>query len=947
MALVGLVVLVIELLIMLLIGLSKPILKSVGPMVWEFIDPVILAALVSPILYILVYKPLRRQKVELEELSGVLRYHEQATVLVNTIPDAIFLKDGDGRWLFINEAAKQMFQVHNLPWQGKTEMELAELQPEFRKAHEGCVAGDDRAWQAGQLLVGEEVFAADEAGHMVTVETRKMPTFDNNGQRKGLVVIGRDITQHKALEAHNERLTKLYKALSEVNQAIVRMDDESALFPLVCKMAVDFGGLKLAWIGQVNEANGLIEPVVSYGNSEYLNGLVISSREDVPEGRGKTGIAFRESRNVVDNHFQNDDIAASWHERTLHYGFRSSGVFPILRAGKPFAVLSVYHVHPDAFDTEMVNLLDEMARDISFALDNFDRESERKRAEQDLRIAATVFEIQEGIVITDRDNRILRVNQTFTKLTGYSAEESIGRTPAILKSGRQDATFYRSLWEALIRDKFWQGELWNRRKNGEVYPEWLTITAVLDAKCQVTHYVGVFSDISVRKEVEERIHLLAFHDPLTNLPNRGLLRDRLQQAMVASARSQRNGALLFLDLDNFKTLNDTRGHDIGDLLLIKVAQRILQDCVRDSDTVARLGGDEFVVMLENLSQDPQQAMATAQDIGEKILTSISQPFNLHGIECHSSASIGISLFCGEGVSMYDLLKRTDTAMYQAKSAGHNTLRFFDPATQVQMEMRAALSDDLRQALLRQQLRLFYQIQVDERGIIGAEALLRWQHPEKGLISPMEFIPIAEETGLIVPIGAWVLQTACAQLKAWQADPHTRHLQLAINVSARQFSQPDFVEQVFNVLKETGVDPLKLGLEFELTESLVLHNIDDSIGKMQTLRDMGIRFSLDDFGTGQSSLSYLKRLPLDQIKIDQSFVRDIATSQNDAAIVRTIIGMADNLELNVIAEGVETEQQREFLERNGCHAYQGYLFGKPVPIEEFLAIPPPAIRFDEL
>ena len=273
-------------------------------------------------------------------------------------------------------------------------------------------------------------------------------------------------------------------------------------------------------------------------------------------------------------------------------------------------------------------------------------------------------------------------------------------------------------------------------------------------------------------------------------------------------------------------------------------------------------------------------------------------------------------------------------MYEAKSAGHNTLRFFDHATQVKLERRAALTDDLRQALLRRQLKLHYQIQVDERGIIGAEALLRWQHPENGLILPTEFIPLAEETGLIVPIGAWVLRTACAQLKAWQDDPLTRHLQMAVNVRARQFRQPDFVEQVLAVLEETGINPPRLGLEFELTESLVLHDIDDSIAKMQVLRDAGIRFSLDDFGTGQSSLSYLRRLPLDQIKIDQSFVRDIATNPNDAVIVRTIIGMADNLGLNVIAEGVETEQQRDFLERNGCHAYQGFLFGKPVPIKAF-------------
>ncbi len=929
---IGMIVLVVELLVMLLISFLQSLYRSRGLIFWEVLDPLLLTVFVSPVFYVLVYKPLRDQHIELERQVEVSSHNEQLTALIEAIPDAVFLKDGEGRWSVINEAAKQMFQAHNLPWQGKTEMELAELQPEFREAHEGCVAGDERAWQAGRLLVGEERFT-DEAGQYVIVETRKMPMFDEDGLRKGLMVIGRDITERKALEARNERLTKLYKALSEINQAIVRMDDGSTLFPLVCRMAVDFGGLKLAWIGQVNEANGLIEPAASYGAVDYLNGLVISSKEEAPEGREPTSIAWRENHNVVVNEFPADEMIKPWHERALRYGFGSRGIFPISRAGKLIAVLCVYHAHPGAFDEEMIGLLDEMSRDVSFALDNFDRESKRRQSEQQLRIAATAFETQEGMLVTDRDNRILRVNRAFTRLTGYSATEAIGRTPAILKSGRQDAAFYRSMWETLARDKYWQGELWNRRKNGEAYPEWLTITAVLDEHGQATHYVGVFSDISQRKEADEKIYRLAFHDPLTNLPNRSLLRDRLQQALASSTRSQRYGALLFLDLDNFKTLNDTRGHDIGDLLLIEVAKR-LQDCVRDSDTVARLGGDEFVIMLEDLGEDGSQAAAAARDVGEKILSSISRPFDLGSIEYHSSASIGISLFRNEGTSMYDLLKRADTAMYQAKAAGHNTLSFFDPVMQMQLERRAALADDLRQALPHRELRLYYQIQVDESRVVGAEALLRWQHPKRGLVPPAEFIPLAEETGLIVPIGAWVLQMACAQIKAWQADPLTRHLHLAINVSARQFRQPDFVEQVLAILGETGVDPVRLGLEFELTESLVLRNIDDSIAKMQALRSAGIRFSLDDFGTGQSSLSYLKRLPLDQVKIDQSFVHDIATNPHDAAIVRTIIGMADNLGLNVIAEGVETEQQRDFLERNGCHAHQGYLFGKPVPIEEF-------------
>ncbi len=556
----------------------------------------------------------------------------------------------------------------------------------------------------------------------------------------------------------------------------------------------------------------------------------------------------------------------------------------------------------------------------------------RDQAEQELRIAAIAFETEEGILITDQDNRIIRVNRAFTRLTGYSAEEAIGRTPAMLQSGRQDAEFYRGMWEAIARDKYWQGEIWNRRKDGEIFPQRLTITAVTDADGRVTHYVAAYADITLQKKAEQQIHQLAFYDPLTKLPNRSLLWDRLQQALAHSTRNKTHGATLFIDLDNFKTLNDTQGHHIGDLLLIEVAKR-LQDCARSDDTVARLGGDEFVVILGHLSQDAQHAVAQAKAVGEKVPASLNQPFYLQGLEHHSSSSIGINLFRCNEISMDDLLKQADSAMYQAKSAGRNTLRFFDPVMQAALETRSAMEAGLRQALAHQQLKLYYQIQVNEQGVVvGAEALLRWQHPERGLVTPMEFIPLAEDTGLIVPIGKWVLQTACAQLKVWQADPLTCHLQLAVNVSARQFRQPDFVDQVLEALKEMGVDPLKLKLE--LTESLVLSNISESVDKMQALRIAGVGFSLDDFGTGQSSLSYIKRLPLDQIKIDRSFVCDIATDPSDAVIVQTIIGMANNLGLEVIAEGVETEQQRDFLGRNGCHLYQGYLFGKPVPIEDF-------------
>ena len=556
-----------------------------------------------------------------------------------------------------------------------------------------------------------------------------------------------------------------------------------------------------------------------------------------------------------------------------------------------------------------------------------------REKEQQLRIAATAFETQEGIMILDTDRRIVRVNRAFTAITGYSAGEAVGRTPDLLKSGLHDEEFFRARWNTLIREKHWQGEVWNRHKDGRNYLIWLTTTAVVsDDDSRVTHYVSVFSDITLRKEAEEQIHQLAFYDPLTQLPNRRLLVDRLRHAMTAGIRKLDHGAILFIDLDNFKILNDTKGHDVGDLLLIETARR-LQDCVRGGDTVARLGGDEFIVMLEGLGVETDQAAAQARAVGEKIRSSLNQACRLGEIEHHSSCSIGISLFRDHEITVDDLLKRADTAMYEAKAAGRNALRFFDPSMQAVLENRSMLDAELRNALSRQQFTLYYQIQVNsDNQPIGAEVLLRWIHPLRGVVFPDDFIPLAEETGLILPIGLWVMETACAQIKSWEANPLVCELQLAINVSARQFHQPNFVEQVREVLIKTGATANRL--KIELTESVVLDNITDTIAKMHDLKLLGVRFSMDDFGTGYSSLSYLTQLPLDQLKIDRSFVRNIGTKPTDAVIVQTIIGMGNSLGMEVIAEGVETNEQHAFLERSGCTAYQGYLFGRPVPLEEF-------------
>jgi len=463
--------------------------------------------------------------------------------------------------------------------------------------------------------------------------------------------------------------------------------------------------------------------------------------------------------------------------------------------------------------------------------------------------------------------------------------------------------------------------------------------------------LGVSRDITERKNAEQQIRNLAFYDSLTKLPNRRLLLDRLQVMIAASSRSKCFGAVFFIDLDHFKGLNDSQGHSVGDQLLIAVAAR-LQDCLREEDTAARLGGDEFVVLIGELSQNQNSAVGMADEIAEKIRSVLCEPYTLDSsIESeieqesyhYSTPSIGISLF-GVGLGSRDeVLKQADIAMYQSKAAGRNAIHFFDPVMQAVLEKSLALQADLRKAVTNQELELYYQVQVDHAsGIRGAEVLLRWHHASKGMVSPMDFIPLAEDTGLIIPIGHWVLgigywvlETACQQLKKWQGQSVKSNWHIAVNVSARQFRQQNFVAEVQEIVSSTGIEPSCLKLE--LTESLVLDDVKGAITKMQQLNQLGILFSMDDFGTGHSSLSNLKRLPLDQLKIDQSFVRDITSDPDDAAIVQAIISLSHSLKLNVIAEGVETDEQRQFLYESGCSQYQGYLFSRPLPLQEFEAL----------
>ena len=532
----------------------------------------------------------------------------------------------------------------------------------------------------------------------------------------------------------------------------------------------------------------------------------------------------------------------------------------------------------------------------------------------------------------DEQFRFVRVDGNLDSSKALPAPAYIGKTRWESDAqGVSDDDWARHRRQLEAHEVFHDFEMQRKRLDGSLM--WVSLhgTPIFDSKGNFKGYRGTGRDISARKEAEAEIERLAFFDALTGLPSRRLLIDRLRQALEFSARHISHGALLFIDLDNFKMLNDTLGHALGDELLKQVADR-LKKCVRSVDTVARLGGDEFVVMLEDIGEAPFEAATLAENVGKKILAALNQEYELGEVRHHSSPSIGVTLFFQHLHTLDELLKRADLAMYQSKSAGRNTLRFFDPQMQAAAAARAAIENDLREALDQQQFVLYYQTVVDVQSrVTGVEVLVRWIHPVRGMVSPAEFIPVAEQSGLILNLGHWVLEQACKQLAAWSADPATERLTIAVNVSARQFRHPDFCEQTLQLLQAHGANPLRLKLE--LTESLLLTDIEDAVQKMGVLRAKGVGFALDDFGTGYSSLSYLKRLPLDQLKIDQSFVRDVLVDPNDAAIARTILNLAQSLDLGVVAEGVETEGQRAFLLQSGCKAFQGYLFSRPVPLAQ--------------
>lgn len=738
--------------------------------------------------------------------------------------------------------------------------------------------------------------------------------------------LSEQIDERKRAEEAENHINRLYGMLSHTNAAIMRITDRDKLLEEICHVAVELGEFPLARIAVFDHAKGSWQWIARCGRA-----VALPECDRIIEAcfAGRLGSDDSVILQACDS-TGSDAHASGVCPQAVSAGFRSYVFLQLRVRGKVAGIFSLYAHEPDAFDPGQLRLLEEMTEDVSFALENMEREAERRKTEDNLRkLSRAVEQSANAVMITDRNGVIEYVNPWFTRITGYTPEEVIGKTPGILKSGETHPETHKRMRDTLLSGKEWSGELHNRKKNGETYWCLEVISPLKDDDGNITHFVAVTEDISERKQTEQAIRHLAFHDPLTGLPNRRLFNDRLHQAAAVRHRNGNSFALMLLDLDRFKTVNDTLGHDIGDALLKAVATRLLAS-MRPGDTLAHMGGDEFALIALDIVQ-PEDAA----HIAESLLSILQEPFLLYGHELFTTASIGVTLYPNDAPNAEALIKNADIALYRAKDVGRNNFQFFTGDMNAAMTERLRLENAMRWAIDRGEFMLHYQPQVDalSRRIQGTEALIRWRHPELGMVSPAQFIPLAEETGMIVEIGEWVLRTACAQAKAWeQAGMPTR---VAVNLSARQFHHGDLAGLIAGILKEADLAPELL--EVELTESMLVEDMEQTVQVLEKLHDMGVQMAIDDFGTGYSSLSYLKRLPIHVLKIDQSFVRDIHTDPDDRAIVNAVIALAHSLELKVVAEGVETREQLAFLHEHHCDLVQGYLFSRPLPGDEVLAL----------
>ncbi|MFP5408996.1 MAG: EAL domain-containing protein [Gammaproteobacteria bacterium] len=794
----------------------------------------------------------------------------QATL--DAIPDPVWLKDTEGVYQNSNPMFQRFFGAADKTGiVGKTDYDLVE-----REVADFFREKDRKALAAGKPSSNEEWLTAAD-GTRRLFETIKTPMFDADGAPIGVLGIARDITARVQVQrALRESRERAQQYLNIAGVMLVALDTAGRV-QLVNRRGCEMLGATAADI--------VGQDWIDHFLPERIRDTVRANLVQMMQGN-IAPVEYMENPIVTRS---GEERMVAWHNAVMRDD--EGRITGVLASGEDI--------------------------------------TERKRAEAQLRLAAQVFEQSgEGILITDAQLNIIMVNQAFTAITGYSEAEALGKTPRLQSSGRHDPAFFRAMWEDIRAQGRWQGEVWNRRKDGSLYPEQLAIIRVLDAQGEVIHYIGISSDITQHKEAQARIQRLAHFDPLTGLPNRALLNDRANHDLSTAQRNQAPLAVLFVDLDHFKNVNDTLGHRVGDELLVAIAGR-LKAVVRDVDTVSRQGGDEFILILPDTGADG------AAHVAGKLLEAVAQPCQIEGFDLTVTLSIGIALYPGDGEDFEALSRSADAAMYRAKHDGRNTYRFFTAEMQARSAHNLQMENALRRVLERNQLLLHFQPQLSlpDNRLIGVEALLRWQHPELGMIAPADFIPLAEESGQILPIGEWALRTAVQQLKAWM-DAGLAPMTMAVNLSAVQFRHPRLPERVAQILDEMKLLPQYL--ELELTESVAMDDAPAAIAIMDLLHARGVRMSIDDFGTGYSSLSYLKRFKVHRLKIDQSFVRDIGEDPEDRAIVSAIISLAKSLGLHTIAEGVETEAQLVFLREQGCDEVQGYYFSKPMPADAFEA-----------
>ena len=723
---------------------------------------------------------------------------------------------------------------------------------------------------------------------------------------------------------------KHYTALSYMSENIIYLDDKDALYNSLCRILVQVSEFKMAWIGLVDEDNKCIIPHISNNiNLQELDSINFTTSPDqsknvkVPERAylEKNHVILKNNRSSLDNQcskiFDND--------------INSMGSFPIYKENEIIAILSIYSDNESIFNLELIDLIEKMLKGVSFALSKIDVQRQQLITKEDLRIASYAFDAQEAMTITDINANIIKVNKAFTKITGYSAEEAIGKNPKILQSSRHDQHFYQKMWKELKENGKWKGEIYNQRKNGEVYPEILSITAIKDNSNITTHYIAQFLDISSIKDAQKEAEYKAQHDVLTGIANRAKLLEETEITFTRGRRSNIQHAFMFLDIDNFKQVNDFYGHKIGDLLLIEIASR-LKNSIREGDIVARLGGDEFAIIALDLDKDELVSLKKASLMAENIQQVMSKPIIIDFQSFDITFSIGIKLFPDHEKTAQDVISHADIAMYQAKKSGRNQFVFFNHELDIQSKRFLIIEQELKQAIKNSEFELYYQpkVNISTQKIIGFEALIRWNHPTKGMLYPNSFLDVANDTILIHDIGNFVINEACKQLSIWNNESKDKKYSISINISAHQFQKPEFISKIKESINKYSIDASYL--ELELLEDTLIKDINLTIKKMTTLKTLGVKFSIDDFGTGYSSMTYLQKLPIDCIKIDKSFIMGLNNKSNQE-IVKMLINFTKIFNLDVVAEGVENSLVLEFLKDNGCETYQGFYFSRAIPAKE--------------